>query len=233
MRRTANIATFPERLDVLPRMLDSITNQFDDIRIYFNNPDGYTGVTLPDPGNVMWINGDTDLADNGKFFFLESLTEPEYYFTLDDDLKYPPDYADRMVEFLDEFPNVIATHHGRKLVSPDTGYYKGGHKEYRCLGKVYETDRIDVAGTGVSAFRTDTFCPRHLYKHSKQKMADLIFSLEAAKNKVPIMVLPHGYGYIGYLHPADHTTIYEHFRGRDQSDQNEISKQIYNQIYGY
>jgi hypothetical protein len=181
-------------------MLDSIKGQFDKTRVYFNNiskrPD-----FIPDWVEVV-CGGKQDLTDNGKFFFIK---DDEYYFTLDDDLVYPPTYAEDMVRDIDRTHGIV-THHGRILLKPGVSYYKN-HKCYRCLGaNAYET-RIDVAGSGVSAWDTRVFKPT-LWNSQYLKMADLVLSLEAAKKDVHITVLRHDADYFGYLNPDEKTTIY-------------------------
>lgn len=204
MRRTANIASFPSRESCLLLMLESIKGQFDAVRLYWN------GTEKPDvPKWVKVINDDGDLTDLGKFRFLTGAIgfnkwPDEYYFTLDDDLIYPPTYADDMVAAIKEH-GCIVTHHGRRLLGKGKQYY-GGHDLTMCL-KANPTDRsVDVAGTGVTAFSTDYFRPL-IWRDTRMKMADLVFSEEAARRGKEIMCLAHPSDYFGYLEPEN--TIHE------------------------
>jgi hypothetical protein len=119
--------------------------------------------------------------------------EPIYYLTCDDDIIYPPTYVQDMINAINEH-RCIVTHHGRKLKPKTKSYYRG-HTQFSFLQRVERTIPIDVAGTGVTGFRTDYFNPVDLYKSEHKCMSDLILSLEAKKQGKQITLLPHASGY--------------------------------------
>ena len=205
-------------------MLASIKGQFDITRIYFNQiskrPDW-----IPDWCDVYCGNENSgDLTDNGKFFFLEEGSE-EYYFTADDDISYPPTYAQDMIREIKKH-NCIVTHHGRKLKGLNRNYYRGGHTTFACLHEIKTGRFIDVCGTGVTAFDTRRFNPVDLWGSEFQKMSDIIFSLEASIKGVPIRLIPHSKDYFGYLFPLDTSTIH-YQQHKNCSTQSELANQIY------
>lgn len=202
MIKSANIASFEGREDCLLKMLESIRGQFDVIRIYWNGPDASF---LPDWVYVVTEQQDGNLTDLGKFRFLTGFnTKDEYYFTLDDDLIYPRNYAFEMVQAIQEH-GCIVTHHGRKLLGKGRKYYSG-HVLTRCLGKSLMDKVVDVGGTGVMAFDTRYFRPL-IWNDSRMKMADLVFAQAAAMESKTIKVLAHPENYFGYLNPTN--TIHE------------------------
>lgn len=228
MKTTANIATHKGRELTLPRMIASIYDQVDEIRVYCND---FMEFQVNDPdGKIIVMFGIKDYTDNAKFYFLSD--RPEFYFMMDDDLVYPPDYVDRMKQWLIQNPDTVVTHHGRILTGAGQRYYRGGHRELRCLGEVKQIERIDVCGTGVTAFRTDYINPQGLHEDERQLMSDLIFSECMAYNGVEIYCLDHSYGYFKYLEPPKGTTIYERFAGNDISLQNSIADNIYTILHG-
>ena len=176
------IATFPGREEFVQQVIEKLEKQADKI--------------------ILYDNGDQpiDICDNGKFYGLNCLYEDVYYFTCDDDLDYPDTYVADMIDAIKR-TGTIVTHHGRILTEDAKSYYFG-HLTYRCLGKVYQERPIDVAGTGVTAWDTSYFNPLGLLYSKDLKMADLIFSLEAAKQKKIITILTHDVGYIKQL-PVD------------------------------
>lgn len=176
MKKIGCVATFKGREKALERMIESISGQLDQLLIYDNE--------------VSTVN----LTDNGKFAGLLFEKEPCYYFTLDDDLIYPPDYIQKMVERIDE-SGYIVTCHGRNLLGLNVDYYNG-HKYFSCLGKVEYNGSIDVCGTGVTGFKTDYFNPFFVTFNKNQRMSDLIFSYFAKKNGKKIVMLPHDKGWI-------------------------------------
>ena len=225
MKTTANIATYPPRLESLKRMLKSIYHQFHLIRIYFNEYDKFPLLDDPDK-KIQRIKGE-NLTDNGKFIGIDILKKHEYYFTLDDDLIYPRDYVRKTIEAIEKY-GCIVTYHGRKLLAKNTMYYYS-HRSYHCLLDVEVNIVLDVCGTGVTAFRTDYFMPVGLHSHPEQKMSDLIFSLEAAKKNKIIGLIEHKQGWIKPIENEE--TIYKTEVETDQSRQNKVANQIYELRY--
>jgi len=228
MKVTANIASYPSRENSLNRMLASIKGQFDSIRISVNNPSKFGDIVLQ-PGDTYLINSqETDLTDNGKFDSLDLIQEPEYYFTLDDDLIYPPDYVKRTIEAIEKY-KCIVSYHGRQLLGTGINYYTG-HKTFRCLNDVISDEMVDVVSTGVTAFDTIYFHPKGLANSPDQKMSDLIFSLEAAKQGKQMGVLNHSAGWITPINNKE--TIHATESIKPTPRQNQIANEIFNLRYG-
>lgn len=229
MKVTANIATYPPRKDSLKQMLESIKGQFDEVNIYWNQCENcdevYNYISEQFKTTVTTTTG--NLTDNGKFYRLDTLTEHEYYFTLDDDLIYPPDYVAKTIEAIEEYGCIIA-HHGRQLLSKQAHYYRG-HKCFRCLDDVDTAEMLDVAGTGVTAFRTDYFHPKGLANHKLQRMSDLIFSLEAAKQGKTIGIVPHKHGWIKPIFNKE--SIFDTEMNNGIAKQNELANEIFTLKY--
>jgi len=189
MKVIIGMATFKGREKYRKMALKSLIGQADQIRIYNNE------------------ERDIDLTDNGKFFFLQEYDEPVYYFSVDDDLIYPPTYVKDMIEAIEKY-KCIVTHHGRILTGGIGANYYRGHKAFRCLGDVHTTQPIHVAGTGVTAFRTDYFNPTEICYSDDKRMSDVVFSHEAAKQGKRIMLLAHKKGYIQYTNIPESQTIF-------------------------
>lgn len=224
MKASANIATYKPRVDnrSLHRMLASIYDQFDIIRVYFNEYD--KAPPLLDPaGKIQAIPGRVNLTDNGKFAGLDITMNHEKYFTLDDDLIYPSDYRERTERAIEEF-GCIVSYHGRQLLGTGRNYYRG-HKCLRCLDTVHGNQVVDVCGTGVTAFDTRYFNPKGLATHKLQRMSDLIFSLEAARQQKQIGVIQHEVGWIKAIN--NNETIFDTENKGTLEHQNRIADEIY------
>lgn len=218
MKIVIGIATFDDRQEQLVEAVKSLKNQTvqaDEINIYNNSLE----VTF----------GGEDLTDNGKFYFLQNYDEPVYYLSCDDDIFYPPNYIERTINAIERY-KCIVTYHGRKLVGKNVDYYRG-HKGFRCLGEVRETEIIDVAGTGVCGFRTDYYNPTEIYKSEYKRMADCVFSLEAAKQRKKIIILPHKEGWLRDLQAPYETSCHAKER-RHPVNQIKHANEIYDLNYG-
>lgn len=184
MKVTANMATMPGREQQLSQTIESIYNQFDKIRVVCNNmttPPECLGRPKIEP-----IIGMPDMTDNGKFYGLEDLKTREIYFTVDDDILYPPNYVIETIKKLKRYHSII-TWHGRILREMNANYYHG-HDFFHCAHSNDHDRFIDVCGTGVTAFDTAFFHPKGLAFHNYQRMSDVIFSHEAAKQNRPIVL---------------------------------------------
>jgi len=206
MKIIVGMATTNKRARFAETAVESLVHQADEIIVYNNS------------------NETNDYTDNAKFYALTLFNEPVYYFSCDDDILYPSDYVNTMVEAI-ERTETIVTHHGRKLLGLDRNYYRG-HKGFRCLDENNTEQIIDVAGTGVTAFRTDYFNPTEIYKASDKRMSDLVFSLAAAQQGKQITILKHTKGWLKDLRVPPGLSI--HFMERRNTRQNELANEIYN-----
>jgi hypothetical protein len=185
----------------------------------------YENTVKPDD-LILWDNTKgEDLTDNGKFYGLSKYKhEPIIYLTCDDDLIYPKNYIEKCIKEL-KLHNCIISFHGRKLLGEGRDYYRQ-HKAFGCLQHYPQTAQIDVAGTGVTAFRTDYFNPIDLHKAEDKKMSDLVFALEAAKFNKKIMHIGHMGKWIIQQPIEKEKTIYG-MENKNCERQNEIADEIY------
>ncbi len=234
MIKSANIATYPPRLQALRETIKSIYNQFDVIRIYFNEYDTFPQLDDPD-GKILRFKGD-NIYDNGKFIGMQILQEEkrkhEVYFTIDDDLLYPPDYVLKTCKAIDQYGCIIS-HHGRKLLQRGVKYYQN-HTVYHFANAVVGNYRVDVCGTGVTAFRTDYFMAPDLCRSDYFRVSDLVFSLEVAKQKKRIGVIAHEAGWIRSVSDkqAGKETIHDTESNGTQTNQVALADQIFDLNYG-
>lgn len=193
MKVTANIATYPARHEQLKKMLPTILEQFDEIRICLN---GYDQAPLfLKHEKIMVAIPPVDLKDNGKFMFIEKADKDELYCTLDDDMLYPKDYRATLEDAHKYYPKDVLTFHGRILKGKFKNYYKAKHQVFRCFGNVNHDFVIDVCGTGVTAFVPFDGCIDVAYSPLK-KMSDILFSLHCAFKKKKIICLKHKMGWL-------------------------------------
>jgi hypothetical protein len=70
----------------------------------------------------------------------------------DDDIIYPPNYVEKMVECLDRHPKSVACVHGAILMEPFTDYAMDRYVARSVGGLAYDT-QVHLPGTGTTAFR--------------------------------------------------------------------------------
>ena len=106
---TVSIASIPKREKSLYKTVDSLINQIDYLNIYLN---GYSSAPffLKNNNKINFIlsSENKDLGDIGKFYFSESIKG--YHFTCDDDIIYPNNYIQFMIEKLKIHKGFISCH---------------------------------------------------------------------------------------------------------------------------
>lgn len=114
----AGVASIPAREQSLKKIVRRLLPQVSRMGVYLNGYDRVPGF-LRKPGIVVARSQDHgDLRDNGKFFFLNR-SEAPLYAAVDDDLLYPPDYVETLVEALDDSGELTAVGaHGALYPSP-------------------------------------------------------------------------------------------------------------------
>ena len=222
MRKIVSIATHHGREISLIETVKSLRNQVDVIYVTANDSLSYSKAVENKDIDIVTLTP-YNLADNAKFYPLRTITEDCYFFTIDDDLAYAPDYISNMVDSIEKHECII-THHGRKLKATGLTYYMG-HYTYKCLIENNFEFELDVCGTGVTGFKTSYFKPM-IWDSKDLLMSDLIFSLEAAKAGKRIILITHKEGHIKQI--IDDAGIFGNLIRKATPRQNEMADEIIN-----
>ena len=181
-----NMATYPKRMELSQKTIQRILPQCDILRIYLNE---YTEV--PDflrHNKIEVILGGENLKDTGKFFWANTL-KSEYYFTCDDDIFLPLNYARNTIEEMTATNSLVCTCHGRILKQ----YPKSGmdaQKHYFFYKNQDYNKAVNYCGTGITCFDNSKLAvPLEIF--NTHGMADEYFSLYLQEKKIPILCRKH------------------------------------------
>jgi glycosyltransferase involved in cell wall biosynthesis len=186
----ANICTYPPRVKSFKVALESIIPQVDEINIYL---DKYEEVPeflkqLPIKANIYTNKDFANLRDNGKLIGLSNLKTPCYYFTIDDDIIYPPDYVHALIKKIELYDRkVVVGVHGVLIPEMPKSYYSSFRMVYTFWKKLEKDSLVNNLGTGTAAFYSDLL-PN--LKHSDLEhagMLDIYFSIYCKKNNIPMV----------------------------------------------
>lgn len=194
------MATIPERYDYALRAIDSVYNQADKVRVYLNK---FQSIPKELIDNKIETFIGKDLISSGKLFWAKN--KNEYYFCIDDDLRYPKSYSDDMIDFLSKYNDrAIVSLHGKILnETPINSYFKGGVKElFHCLGSVETYSKVHVMGNGVSLFNTN-YVKIDLDKFKYHYMDDIEVSIQMQEQEIPCVIMPHSENYLSYEEPNE------------------------------
>ncbi len=150
--RAAGLASIPARETGLRQALETLSVQMDELHIYLND---YPAVPawLSDWPKVRVYRSQEhgNLGDAGKFFGYHRTTAP-WYFTCDDDILYPIDYAERLIGAYSRLGGPVGVH-GSLLRYPLVGYYEPNARHVLHFKWKNEVDRrVQVLGTGTMLF---------------------------------------------------------------------------------
>jgi len=200
-----NIATY-NRDELLLKTIDSIYNQADVINIALNS---HTEV----PNNLIDSKIHCMITDNSKgdgFKFLKLNESDGYYFTIDDDIIYPSNYSDYMIDGYNKYNEKhIITLHGRSFSGfPIKSYYRSPHLSFRCLGDVYSDNKVQFGGTGVMLFHTKLL-KFDMSEIEHPNMADIWVSKIAKERGLDIICLQHKNDFLKYQYEVGVNTIWD------------------------
>lgn len=222
MKKIFNVATY-KRDEFLFKTIDSIYNQADEINIALNSHVEIPFKLLNDSKINCFIT-DNSIGDGFKFYRLNESNG--YYFTIDDDLIYPPDYSQYLIDRYQYYGGqYIVSLHGRTFLQyPVQSYYRSTHHNNRCLGTVLNDVFVHFGGTGVMMFHTDLL--KFDYKDIKHaNMADIWIGKFAAEKDIKIVCLAHNQGYLGYQSEIGSDTIFDKWKFNDKI-QTELTNSI-------
>jgi len=200
-----NVATY-KRDPFLLKTIESIYNQADVINIALNSHTEKPKELID--GKINLFITDNSIGDGFKFLRMEE--SDGFFFTIDDDLIYPKNYSEYMIEKYMEYGNKnVITLHGRSFNSfPITSYYRGNKTSYRCLGDVHSDINIQFGGTGVMLIHTDLFkLPITYIKHAN--MADIWIGNYCYENNINIMCVKHSSTFLKYQSDVGTNTIHD------------------------
>lgn len=195
----ACLTTIPGREKALEETIASLLPQVDRVFVFLH---GYNPTDLPDFLDTelnpkLEVAYDIEWGDNGdsdKFHWVKDLNG--YLLICDDDLIYPPDYAEKMIEAVEKHERkaLVSAHGSIMYPLPIANYYMDRYT-FPCLGDVIDEREVHIGGTGVMAFHTDIQFDVD-FKEKTVNMADIHVGIWALENKIPIYVVPHLTGWI-------------------------------------
>ena len=208
----AGMATIPERLSILPRVVASLVDQVDILGIYLNGHDAVPNISHP---RIEWessrLTSAGDLGDASKFYWamIDQGLATVIHMTVDDDIIYPPDYVARLVKGVIDYPDAVVGIHGFRFHQPIASFYRSRHPRFHCTQGLPRDAQVHVLGTGTTAFRGGAInvWPGMFVRPN---MADLWLALAAKRQGVRMMCLSRPAGWLEPLKP-DGGTIHDDY----------------------
>jgi len=183
------IATIGGREEALQETLDSLRGQADHIVVG-------TDHRLGDATKFKPFFPKIKVDDKGEE--VETMKYSGYFLTCDDDLIYPPDYVEKMIEGIERYNReAVVSFHGKRVdkVSKGDPWYKFIGMRYRCLGEVFPDHLVHMPGSGCMGWHSSTvqFVQADF---PNPNMADIWVGKKLEHLDIPRYVLAHDEGWI-------------------------------------
>ncbi len=191
------IASIPERIALLQKVVTALRPQVDTLRVYLNNFESIPDFLFPHEG-LLATQAMGDIGAEGKFYWFDKETY-DYYLTADDDLLYPSNYVETLIkEFEARHRKAIIGVHGFVFDTPIESYNQSRKERYKCTRKLSKPQPVHVLGTATTIFHPETI-QLSMSNFPRRNMVDLQLAITAQQQQVPLVVIPREANWIQEL----------------------------------
>lgn len=215
-----NIASY-NRKESLLKTIESIYNFADIINISLNLYPEIPHQLIDSKINIIL----TDNTKGDAYKFYNLVNSDGYFFTIDDDIIYPPNYTDYLIQKVEKYNRKkVVTLHGRFFNNfPIASYYHSWKNFYHCMDTLNEDSIVQIGGTGVMCFHTNLLKVDIDY-FKKPNMADVWIGKYCYENNIGIICVEHNKNFLKLQEVGE--TIYETYKKSD-----DIQTKIVNQTF--
>lgn len=210
---SAYTATIPERLKTLSISIASMLPQVDCIQVVLNN-----FKTVPQflkHPKIACVFGDNSLEDGSRF---KNITTSGYVIVFDDDIEYPSDYVQTMIDHCKIMNGIVAPMGKVLKPRPVNHYYKDIQESYKTFQEVKDYHKVDVPGACGILWNADHVKMTEDIITPEVHHSDICVGKWAKENGVPCYVVPHAADWLKNLLPMvpKSPTIFGKYRNNDK-----------------
>lgn len=218
----ASLATIPSRAGILPSTIASLLDQVDRLNVYLNGFRNVPAFLKHRKINAITSQQFGDWGDAGKCWWAEDASG--YYFTVDDDILYPPDYCEVLIRKIEELGrNAVVGVHGVVLVDPFHNYH-ASRRVYHFESALPEDRFVHILGTGTLAYY-HTAIRVNVGRFLVRNAADIFFGMFAQQQAVPLVAVARGRQWLVSQRHGD-STIYTEAKGRGADHESDLIKSV-------
>jgi hypothetical protein len=220
--RIAAIATMPSRQEGLKTVLAAIRAQVEHVFVYL---DGYAQVPdfLKGLGGVSVFHAEEvgDMHSASRLLCLRNLTQPTVVALVDDDIHYPPNYVERLVEGLQLLDGgAVVGVHGRIFLPPHQSYVHHAVALHLSEG-LPQARYVHEVGAGTCAFISERF-PVDPTAWDNFDSSDISLAIEAQKRGLPRIAIARHAGWLRDIGKPQSDSLW----ARKQKDDSQPTRQM-------
>jgi hypothetical protein len=218
------MASFPERESQLKATINSVLPYLDKLYLFLNDyvqvPVWLTQYSkvIPFLSNVE----KTNQGDAGKFYGISKITDNDfYYFSLDDDMLYPPDYIWHMINKIENHKRKAVVGCGGYTMKEQVTHFYTDRKDNWHISMPNMEDRpVHILHTCLTAWHSSTL--QFNYEQcEKANMGDIWLALAAQKEQVPMILIERPPNWVRCQPVPVAQTIYGRYKN-NCDEQNEV-----------
>ncbi|GAB6059380.1 glycosyltransferase [Desulfonatronum parangueonense] len=188
----ASLCSIPERRDKLERVLISMAPQVDELHVYldrYESPPDFLRDCHPRV-TIRLSRQLPGLRDNGKFVPLLEREQECYFFTVDDDIEYPPDYVNALVKKIEWYGRLaVVGVHGVLIPERPAGYFSGFRRVHWFGAELEQDQLVNNLGTGTTAFHSSLLTGLDYRQFKHAGMVDLYLAALCKTRAVPMIAV--------------------------------------------
>jgi hypothetical protein len=185
------MATLLERRALCARTVESLRGQLDELHMVFEHERG----------------------DAGKFATLRP--ERAFVLTIDDDIIYPIDYAQTLIDALERYDRRAAVGVTGAILLPEIRSYYKSRSVYHCKSALSADAPCHILGTGTLAYYTGAYPGPVLSDFPEKNMADIWFAIHAHANGIARYAIARP---AGWLVPQDVSEMFNIYDAAHNDD---------------
>ncbi|MDT2019456.1 FkbM family methyltransferase [Methylocella sp. CPCC 101449] len=216
----ASMASIPSRREMLADCVHSLLVQCDQVRVFLNNYPDVPEFLMHPRVEVRRSQDWDDRGDAGKVFWLEQDKTPGFRLIVDDDLIFPPDFAEVMcAKVAAKGKKAIYATHGVLIRQPITNYYDRRSRAATFhFGHGLDSDRsVHIGATNALCLHSEAISMRWAdFKYCNS--ADIWLALHAQENGLEVLTPARPRNWVRENHhTVPDETIYKHSVNRTRT----------------
>jgi hypothetical protein len=228
------MATIPGRERQCEKAIKSLLPYVDQIHLTVNGKSKHKYKI--DSEKVSIFHADNSRGDAEKFSFsiVDWLSGKEidfYYFTVDDDIIYPPGYVWTLIHAIEKYNrSAVVGVHAKTLPAKVESFYGGHTVQHHTKSALRRDQVVNCLGTGCMAFHSSTI-DFGVKDCETANMADIWMAIACQRQNVPQISIARPANWLKVQELPKGSTIYEQHHKRG-----EVQTQIWNgagELYGW